>query len=101
VKNVTLVEDDGGYYFPDSVTERGRKHLYELIDMVKQGHRSVMFYVIQRGDGNLFRPATHIDPAYAAALKEAVENGVEIIAYRAEVSPEKIEIVAPVPWELD
>ena len=100
VKNVTLVEDDGGYYFPDSVTERGRKHLYELIDMVKQGHRSVMFYVIQRGDGNLFRPATHIDPAYAAALKEAVKNGVEIIAYRAEVSPEKIEIVAPVPWEL-
>ena len=83
VKSVTLVEDDGFYSFPDSVTERGRKHLYELIEMVKQGHRAVMFYVIQRSDGTTFKPASHIDPAYADSLKEAYGKGVEILVYQA------------------
>jgi len=93
VKNVTLVEDDGFYYFPDAVTERGRKHLFELMKMVKLGHRAVMLFVIQRSDGTIYKPAAHIDPEYAKALKIAFENGVEILAYRAEVSKEKIEIV--------
>jgi sugar fermentation stimulation protein A len=100
VKNVTLVEEDGFYYFPDSVTERGRKHLYELIDMVKQGHRAVMFYVIQRRDGTIFKPAAHIDPVYAESLKEAYHKGVEILVHRAEVTPESIVIKDTVPWDL-
>ncbi|MGD9488648.1 MAG: DNA/RNA nuclease SfsA [Calditrichaceae bacterium] len=92
VKNVTLVEEDGYYKFPDSVTERGRKHLYELADMVKQGHRAVMLYVIQRSDGSVFRPAAHIDTAYSESLKEVHQMGVEILAYRADVTPGKIEL---------
>lgn len=100
VKNVTLVEEDGDYYFPDSVTERGRKHLYELADMVKQGHRAMMFYVIQRNDGHLFKPAAHIDAAYAKSLKEVYEIGVEIVAYRAEVDPEQIQLIEKIPWQL-
>ena len=100
VKNVSLVEADGDYYFPDAVTERGRKHLYELQNMVKQGNRAIMFYVIQRNDGKVFRPAEHIDPAYANALREASSNGVEVLAYRAEVTPEYIDIAEPVPIEL-
>ena len=100
VKNVTLVEEDGDYYFPDSVTERGRKHLYELADMVQQGHRAVMLYVIQRNDGYLFKPAIHIDPAYAKSLKEVHGQGVEILVYRAEVRPEEIQIVEKIPWKL-
>lgn len=92
VKSVTLVEDDGNYYFPDAVTERGKKHLLELTDMVKQGHRAIMLYVIQRADGLEFRPAAHIDPAYAEALRLAEKNGVEIAAYRAEITPPEIVI---------
>lgn len=99
IKNVTLVEDDGNYYFPDAVTERGRKHLLELIAMKKQRHRSVMFFVIQRSDGNIFKPAEHIDPEYAEALKTAFENRVEIIVRQAEVSPVKIEIDKKIDFE--
>ncbi len=92
VKNVTLVEEDGFYKFPDSVTTRGLKHLYELRDMVEQGHRAVMLFAIQRSDGALFKPAEAIDPKYSAALKEVHTQGVEILTYRAEISPESIEL---------
>jgi len=101
VKNVTLVEDDHFYSFPDSVTVRGKKHLYELIDMVKQGYRAVMFYVIQRSDGTTFKPAAHIDPAYAESLKEAYEKGVEILVYQAEVKPDSIVLRNEIPWALE
>jgi sugar fermentation stimulation protein A len=100
VKNVTLVEDDGFYYFPDSVTERGRKHLHELEKMVQIGHRAVMLFVIQRDDGTLFKPAAHIDPAYAEVLNQVYQKGVEILAYQAHVTPEKIEVNGTVPWQL-
>ena len=101
VKNVTLVEDDGYYMFPDSVTSRGLKHLHELAEMVRQGHRAVMLYAIQRSDGNEFRPATHIDPEYAKALKEVQNQGVEILAYRADINPESIELKHPQEYILD
>ncbi len=99
VKNVSLVEADGCYYFPDSVTERGRKHLHELMSMIDMGHRAVMLFIVQRSDGSYFRPAAHIDPQYAQTLREANLYGVEILVYRAEVSPEKIELVESVPWK--
>jgi len=100
VKNVSLVEDDGDYYFPDAVTERGRKHLHELQNMVKEGNRAAMFFVIQRSDGKVFHPAQHIDPAYSNTLREASLNGVELLAYRAEVTPEFIDIAEAIPIEL-
>jgi sugar fermentation stimulation protein A len=92
VKNVTLVEEDGNYYFPDAVTSRGLKHLNELMEMKKQGHRAVMLFVIQRSDGKIFKPAAHIDPKYDEGLRTAYENGVEILVWQANVSPIKIEI---------
>ncbi|HID37910.1 MAG TPA: DNA/RNA nuclease SfsA, partial [Calditrichaeota bacterium] len=101
IKNVTLVETDGHYYFPDAVTERGRKHLGELEEMVRQGHRAVMLFVIQRSDGDIFKPADHIDPKYGEALRQAVDNGVEALAYRAEVTPEEICIKAKIKIQLD
>jgi len=100
VKNVTLVEDDGNYYFPDSVTSRGLKHLHELMEMKKQGHRAVMLFVIQRSDGKIFKPAAHIDPKYAEGLKTAYENGVEILVRQADVSPEKINITEKIDYKL-
>jgi sugar fermentation stimulation protein A len=96
VKNVTLVDDDGRYAFPDAVTSRGLKHLGELSEMVRQGHRAVMLYVIQRSDGDGFTAAADIDPAYADGLRRAIDTGVEALAYWAEVSPERIEIVESV-----
>ncbi len=100
VKNVTLVEADGCYYFPDAVTERGRKHLFELISMIDQGHRAVMLFVVQRSDGNCFRPAAHIDRQYAESLLKANRHGVEVLVYRADVSPAGIALVESIPWEL-
>lgn len=89
VKNVSLVEGDVAC-FPDAVTERGTKHLEELIRVRQQGDRAVMLFLVQRGDGRLFRPADHIDPVYGDALRRAVEGGVEVLAYRAVVSPEGV-----------
>jgi sugar fermentation stimulation protein A len=100
VKNVTLVEDDGNYYFPDAVTSRGLKHLHELMEMKRQGHRAVMLFVIQRSDGKIFKPAAHIDPKYAEGLKIAYENGVEILVRQAEVSPQKIMINNKINFEI-
>jgi sugar fermentation stimulation protein A len=101
IKNVTLVEEDDFYYFPDSVTERGRKHLHELIEMKRLGHRTVMFFFVQRNDGKIFKPAAHIDPAYSLSLKEAYKRGIEILVYRADVSPGKIELKEKLNWKLD
>ena len=101
VKNVTLVEADGYYKFPDAVTERGHKHLYELLEMVKTGHRAVMLYVVQRSDGTTFKPADHIDPEYASALKEVHQQGVEILVYQADVSPAEIKLNSAISFSLD
>lgn len=91
IKNVTLV-DKGFFQFPDSVTERGLKHLNELIEMKKQGKRAVMFFLIQRNDARIFKPCEEIDPEYALKLKEVYEQGVEILPYVANVTPTEISI---------
>jgi len=92
VKSVTMINDEGLYCFPDSPTVRGQKHLRELVDMVKDGHRAVMFYMILREDGAGFTPASDIDPKYAELLKWAVQNGVEVLAYQGLVSPYELKM---------
>jgi sugar fermentation stimulation protein A len=89
VKNVTLVEA-GRALFPDAVSARGLKHLRELMEVVRQGHRGVNLFVVQRGDGESLSPADAIDPAYGRVLREAAQAGVELLAYRAEVSEEEV-----------
>ncbi len=101
VKNVTLVEEDGYYKFPDAVTERGLKHLNDLAAMKADGHRAVMLFVIQRSDGTRFKPAAEIDPKYAKRLKEVHNKGVEILPYRAEVTPEHIVIKERIDYTLN
>lgn len=100
VKNVTLVRDRIAS-FPDAVTSRGTKHLAELTDMVQQGHRAVMFYLVQREDADLFEPAEDIDPVYAESLRIAHDEGVEILVYQARVRPEDISIWRELPYRLD
>jgi sugar fermentation stimulation protein A len=82
VKNTTWPTPDGGVGFPDSVTERGLKHLKELVRMRKEGARAVMFYLVNREDGTFFRPAYEKDAAYARGLHQAVKAGVEVLAHR-------------------
>ena len=100
VKNVTLVEG-GLALFPDAVTTRGQKHLRELMEMVRNGDRGVLLFTVQRGDGNAVAPADRIDPEYGRLLREAVANGVEALAYRAEVRPEQIRLTERLAVVLD
>ncbi len=90
IKNVHLMRAAGKAEFPDSVTERGTKHLGELADMVRQGHRAVMVFLIQRGDATSFSLARDIDPAYGEAYDAARAAGVEAIALRCQLSPDQI-----------
>jgi sugar fermentation stimulation protein A len=100
VKNVTLVQD-GLALFPDAVTERGQKHLRELMEVVRNGDRGVILFTVQRGDGSAVAPADTIDPVYGKLLREAVKHGVEALAYRAEVRPEQIRLTERLPIVLD
>ncbi|OQY53234.1 MAG: sugar fermentation stimulation protein SfsA [Desulfobacteraceae bacterium 4572_89] len=86
IKNCTLVED-GVAMFPDAVTTRGQKHLDELVRLRKEGHRAVIFYLIQRMDARVFTPAAMIDKDYAQKLKNAVKNGVEIVTRDTFIDP--------------
>ncbi|HKJ89041.1 MAG TPA: DNA/RNA nuclease SfsA [Gammaproteobacteria bacterium] len=100
VKNCTLLAPDGLVRFPDAVTERGRKHLDELMELSANGGRAVMFFLVNRPDGAGFGPADHIDPAYGKRLREAAEAGVELLAYRTRATPEGIDLAGPEPIDL-
>ena len=96
IKNCSLVED-GWAMFPDAVTTRGTKHLNELASLVEQGYQGIIFFCIQRMDADRFRPAAHIDPVYAETLTEVLKKGVQILAYRVELSPEQIIVQNSIP----
>jgi sugar fermentation stimulation protein A len=97
IKNVHMMRTAGKAEFPDSVTERGTKHLAELSAMVQDGHRAVMMYLIQRGDAETLSLARDIDPSYGKAFDAAKAAGVEMLAYRCRLSPEEIVLDAAVP----
>lgn len=103
VKNVTMRRGFEAHHaneFPDAVTERGAKHLREMTDMVKAGHRAVMFYLVQRTDGERFGIAADIDPGYAEELKQALKSGVEAVCYGCSVSPDGISIARKLTMDL-
>lgn len=97
VKSVTLAMGDGLGLFPDAVTSRGTKHLRELTQVVVSGGRAVLFFCVQHTGIDHVSVAEEIDPVYADALQKAVELGVEVMAWGAEMSPDKIELVRPLP----
>jgi sugar fermentation stimulation protein A len=83
--------------FPDAVTERGRKHLLELADVVAAGDRGVVCFVAQRCDVHEVAPADAIDPAYGRTLREVMARGVELYAYRSRVRVRSIQLSDRVP----
>ena len=98
IKNIHLMRTPGLAEFPDCVTARGAKHLVELADMVDQGARAVMLFIVQRGDCKSFRTAGDIDPAYHEGLLRAAAAGVEVLCYDCNVTPEEITLARPLPW---
>jgi sugar fermentation stimulation protein A len=97
VKNVTLTDGGAVACFPDAVTERGRRHLRELLQAKREGWRAVIFFLVQRGEARAFRPADHIDPKYGETLREVAAAGVEVIACRSVVTPEENRVGERLP----
>jgi sugar fermentation stimulation protein A len=97
VKNVHLMRSTGLAEFPDSVTARGAKHLDELSDMVSQGCRAVMVFLVQIGSAGRVALARDIDKNYGIAFDRAQKAGVEAIAYRCVISETEITVADAVP----
>ena len=97
VKNVTLMGSEVVACFPDAVTERGRRHLQELMAAREQGDRAVILFLVQRDEAQLFSPAGDIDPAYAEQLRLALDAGVEPYACRTHTTTEETRIITCIP----
>ena len=99
VKNVTAAIDSAAA-FPDAVSERGTKHLKELMRLRRKGYRAAVVFVVQRSDCTFFRPADEIDAEYGRWLRRAIKTGVEVLSYRAQVTPKEIVLVEPLETRL-
>ncbi|WP_425317001.1 DNA/RNA nuclease SfsA [Stutzerimonas chloritidismutans] len=98
VKSVTLgFAETPVAAFPDAVTTRGARHLRELATLARAGVRAVQLYCVNLSGIEAVRPAEEIDPAYAAALREAQAAGVEVLAYGVDLSVEELRIAGRLP----
>ncbi|THB84772.1 DNA/RNA nuclease SfsA [Pantoea allii] len=95
VKSVTLLHEGKGY-FPDAVTIRGQKHLRELATVAAEGHRAVLLFAVLHSGIEDVSPARHIDAAYAEQLAQAQREGVEVLAYQADLSAEGMVLKSPI-----
>ncbi len=100
VKNVTL-KLAGMAQFPDSVSDRGQKHLRDLIELKSQGFRAAMLYVIQREDVQKMMPAHTIDKKYGELVKMAYAAGVEFFSYQCKIGLHEITLGDPLPFYLE
>ncbi len=99
VKGCTL-ERDGWTYFPDAPTERGVKHLEELLRAKEQGYEAAVCFVIQMAGVDGFSPNDATHPAFGDALRRAAAGGVDVLAVECAVTPEEVHITRPVPIKL-
>lgn len=91
VKGVTL-EEDGHAMFPDAPTERGRKHLLELIEVKKSGRGAGVLFLLQMNNMKDFAPNDERDNEFGKALREARDNGVDIFVYECDVLKDSITL---------
>lgn len=94
VKGCTL-EENGVCRFPDAPTERGVKHVKELVRAVAEGYEGYILFVIQMERARFFTPNKDTHPEFASALKKASEKGVRVIAYTCDVAPDSMVITEP------
>lgn len=99
VKGVTL-ENDGVASFPDAPTERGVKHVNELVSAFEDGYEAYILFVIQMKGVHTFKPNDETHKAFGDALRRAAESGVKILAYDCAVSPNEMVVDAPVEVKL-
>lgn len=100
VKGVTL-ENDGISMFPDAPTTRGKKHVLEMIEVVKEGYRGIIFFLIQMKGPSIFRLNWKMDPAFSEAIKLASSSGVQILAYDSIVSKDGIYLGKEIDIDLN
>lgn len=100
VKNVTLAVGDQQSAFPDSVTQRGTRHLRELIRLRERGQRAMLFFCVSREQARTVEPADAIDPLYGKTLREALDAGVEVLAYACSISREGVRLARRVSLRL-
>lgn len=101
VKSVTLCTDGGWGLFPDAVSDRGRKHLDELAVVVAGGERAVMFFCAFHAGVKGVSAAGNIDPKYREAMARAQAAGLEVLAWRADVTPRGVVLAEALPFSLD
>jgi sugar fermentation stimulation protein A len=99
IKSASLA-DGRTSMFPDAVTERGLKHLNELMRVVRAGDKALMLFVATRDDVDRFRPAKHIDPVYAKRLKQVARAGVVVRAITSRTTRTHMQAVRAIPIEL-
>ncbi len=98
-KSVTLAKDKTGF-FPDTPTDRGSRHLKELIQLSEAGNRTAVFFIVQREDVISFSPNDHSDPLFGKNLREARRRGVEVYVYKCQVEEKGIKIVRSLPLQM-
>lgn len=100
VKGVTL-EEGGLVKFPDAPTQRGVKHIEELISATKEGYQCFIIFVVQMSEVSCFMPHEERHPEFAEALRAAQKAGVGILSYTCEVTADSLNIEAPLPVRLE
>ena len=95
MKNATLLDGDV-LRFPDAVSARATKHVRELAKAARAGDRAVLFFHVGHEGGSAVSLAEHVDPVYASAVRAAVVDGVEVVAYRAKMTATAIDLAAAV-----
>lgn len=99
VKGVTL-EEDGVVRFPDAPTERGVKHLHELMKARSEGYMAYALFIVQMEGMRLFMPNDDTHPAFGDALREASAAAVDVLAYQCHVTEDTLEVTEPVAVQL-
>lgn len=96
VKGVTLVRD-GWAAFPDAPTERGRRHIAELVERRRAGEDAAVLFIVQNPSARIFRPHHETDPEFARLVRTAARNGVRILAYRLSVDETEMAVEQSIP----
>ncbi len=97
VKNVTYIDEFQFCLFPDAVTERGLKHLKQLLELKQKGIRAVMLFVVQREDCHSFKITNTIDIQYCQMLRAVMKDGVEVLVYQCTLNDQEIKISTALP----
>ena len=97
VKSVTLLSEGGGGRFPDAVSTRARRHIRGLREHVAAGGQAVLLFAVLHEGINAVAAAADIDPAYARELAEAQRDGVQLLAYRAQIDEQGMRLQSSLP----